>query len=52
MDTIAAIATSHGIGSIAVIRLSGPASLDIAEKLSKKDKLYSQDMHHYALFII
>ncbi len=37
MDTIAAIATSHGIGSIAVIRLSGPTSLDIAKKLSKKD---------------
>ncbi len=37
MDTIAAIATSHGIGSIAVIRLSGPDSLDIAKKLSKKD---------------
>ncbi|HIP29951.1 MAG TPA: tRNA uridine-5-carboxymethylaminomethyl(34) synthesis GTPase MnmE [Sulfurospirillum arcachonense] len=37
MDTIAAIATSHGVGSIAVIRLSGPASLSIAKKLSKKD---------------
>ncbi len=37
MSTIAAIATSHGVGSIAVIRLSGPASLDIAKKLSKKD---------------
>jgi len=37
MDTIAAIATSHGVGSIAVIRLSGPASLDIAKKLSKKE---------------
>ncbi len=37
MDTIVAIATSHGVGSIAVIRLSGPASLDIAKKLSKKD---------------
>lgn len=37
MDTIAAIATSHGVGSIAVIRLSGPASLDIAKKLSHKD---------------
>ncbi len=37
MDTIAAIATSHGVGSIAVIRLSGPNSLDIAKKLSHKD---------------
>jgi len=37
MDTIVAIATSHGIGSIAVVRLSGPISLHIAKKLSKKD---------------
>jgi tRNA modification GTPase len=37
MDTIAAIATSNGVGSIAVIRLSGSASLNIAKKLSKKD---------------
>ena len=36
MDTIAAIATSHGVGSIAVIRLSGPDSLDIAKKLSHR----------------
>lgn len=37
MDTIAAIATSYGVGSIAVVRLSGSNSLDIAKKLSKKD---------------
>jgi tRNA modification GTPase len=37
MDTIAAIATSNGVGSIAVIRLSGPASLSIAQKLSNKE---------------
>ena len=37
MDTIAAIATSHGVGSIAVIRLSGPSSLDIAKKLSHRN---------------
>ncbi len=36
METIAAIATSHGVGSIAVVRLSGPASHDIAKQLSKK----------------
>jgi tRNA modification GTPase len=36
MDTIAAIATSYGVGSIAVVRLSGSNSLDIAKKLSKK----------------
>ncbi|MEA2110530.1 MAG: tRNA uridine-5-carboxymethylaminomethyl(34) synthesis GTPase MnmE [Campylobacterota bacterium] len=32
--TIAAIATAHGVGSIAIIRLSGPLSLDIAKTLS------------------
>jgi tRNA modification GTPase len=37
VDTIAAIATSHGVGSIAVIRLSGPDSLKIAKKLSHKN---------------
>ena len=34
--TIAAIATAHGIGSIAIIRLSGDAALDIAKELSKR----------------
>ncbi len=33
-DTIAAIATPHGIGGIGVIRLSGPESLSIASQLS------------------
>ncbi|MBA1433474.1 MAG: tRNA uridine-5-carboxymethylaminomethyl(34) synthesis GTPase MnmE [Epsilonproteobacteria bacterium] len=36
-DTIAAVATANGIGSIAIIRLSGEAALSIAQKLSKKD---------------
>ncbi|HIC44294.1 MAG TPA: tRNA uridine-5-carboxymethylaminomethyl(34) synthesis GTPase MnmE [Sulfurimonas sp.] len=35
-DTIAAVATAHGIGSISIIRLSGEDSLQIAKKLSKK----------------
>jgi len=35
-DTIAAIATANGIGSIAIIRISGDRALDIASKLSKK----------------
>ncbi|WP_200762148.1 tRNA uridine-5-carboxymethylaminomethyl(34) synthesis GTPase MnmE [Nitrosophilus alvini] len=35
-DTIAAIATAHGIGSIAIVRVSGSNALPIAEKLSKK----------------
>ena len=39
MDTIAAIATAHGIGSISIVRLSGDRAYEIALKLSKKDKL-------------
>ena len=38
-DTIAAIATANGIGSIAIIRLSGDNALEIAKKLSKKETL-------------
>ena len=36
-DTIAAIATSHGIGSIAIVRVSGDKALDIAKKISKRE---------------
>ena len=35
--TISAIATANGIGSIAIIRISGDKALDIAKKLSHKD---------------
>jgi len=35
-DTISAIATANGIGSIAIIRISGDSALEIAKKLSKK----------------
>ncbi|EQB40155.1 tRNA modification GTPase TrmE [Sulfurimonas hongkongensis] len=35
-DTISAIATANGIGSIAIIRISGDSALSIAKKLSKK----------------
>ncbi len=38
-DTIVAIATAHGVGSIAIIRLSGKDSLLIALKISKQTKL-------------
>lgn len=36
-QTIAAIATANGVGSIAIIRISGDRALDIVKKLSKKD---------------
>ncbi len=38
-DTIAAVATAHGIGSIAIIRLSGDRALEIAETLTKRKTL-------------
>ena len=37
-DTICAVATANGIGSIAIVRISGAVALDIAKKLTcKKD---------------
>ncbi|EAL5704117.1 tRNA uridine-5-carboxymethylaminomethyl(34) synthesis GTPase MnmE [Campylobacter jejuni] len=38
-DTIAAIATAHGVGSISIVRLSGQRALEFALKLSHKIKL-------------
>ncbi|EAW7388013.1 TPA: tRNA uridine-5-carboxymethylaminomethyl(34) synthesis GTPase MnmE [Campylobacter jejuni] len=38
-DTIAAIATAHGVGSISIVRLSGKRALEFALKLSHKTKL-------------
>ena len=38
-DTIVAVATANGVGSIAIIRLSGDDVLSIAKKLTKKDTL-------------
>ena len=36
-DTISAVATAHGIGSIAIIRISGNQALSIAKTVSKKN---------------
>ncbi|HEF3343830.1 TPA: tRNA uridine-5-carboxymethylaminomethyl(34) synthesis GTPase MnmE [Campylobacter jejuni] len=38
-DTIAAIATAHGVGSISIVRLTGERALEFALKLSHKTKL-------------
>ena len=38
-DTIVAIATANGIGSISIVRISGNKALDIALKLTKKQEL-------------
>ena len=50
-DTIAAIATAHGVGSIAIVRLSGEQSLTIALKLSQRQALQPRyatltSLHH------
>ena len=37
-DTISAIATANGIGSIAIIRISGDRALEIAKKLTHRDQ--------------
>ena len=52
-DTIVAIATAHGVGSISIVRLSGVDALNIAKKITKKSdfkaryanltKLYDKD---------
>lgn len=52
MDTIAAISTPMGEGAIAIIRLSGPDAVQIADRMykgPKKKKLVSVDSHtiHY-----
>ncbi|MDD3476083.1 MAG: tRNA uridine-5-carboxymethylaminomethyl(34) synthesis GTPase MnmE [Sulfurimonas sp.] len=36
-DTISAIATANGIGSIAIIRISGDRALEIASKITRKE---------------
>ncbi len=38
-DTIAAIATAHGVGSIAIVRLSGFAAYEIACRLCRRETL-------------
>ncbi len=35
-DTIAAVATAGGIGSVAIVRVSGERALDIAKKITKR----------------
>jgi len=50
-DTICAIATANGIGSIAIIRISGDKALSIAKSLSKRESFspryaYLSDIHN------
>ncbi len=45
-DTITAIATPHGVGAISVIRVSGPKSLYVADKIFKGKKKISESQSH------
>ncbi|AJC84356.1 tRNA uridine-5-carboxymethylaminomethyl(34) synthesis GTPase MnmE [Campylobacter peloridis] len=44
-DTIAAIATAHGIGSISIVRISGKQALELALKLTKRTQLKPRYAH-------
>lgn len=45
-DTICAIATPRGSGAIGIIRISGPQSLDIIQRLTRRRTLRPRRMHH------
>ncbi len=47
-DTIAAISTALGVGAISIIRVSGPESTDIVDKIFTKDlkKVKSHTIHY------
>jgi len=52
-DTIAAIATAHGVSSISIIRLSGQDACKIAQTISKKETIFPRkalltSLYHHA----
>jgi tRNA modification GTPase len=49
-NSIAAIATAHGVSSISIIRVSGEASLQIAQKLSHLEKITPRHAHLTSLY--
>lgn len=49
-DTIAAIATAHGIGSIAIVRISGPEAVKLTTALIGDKPLKTRYAHLYSLF--
>jgi len=48
-DTIAAVATASGVGSVAIVRVSGDSALDIAKKVT--DNLGGRGIFGVELFI-
>jgi len=49
-ETIAAIATAHGVGSIAIIRISGEGATAVASKLTGQRPLEDRRAHLYPLY--
>ncbi|MCV3392475.1 tRNA uridine-5-carboxymethylaminomethyl(34) synthesis GTPase MnmE [Campylobacter sp. IFREMER_LSEM_CL2101] len=49
-DTIAAIATAHGVGSISIIRISGEKALELALKITHKKELTPRYAHLCKLY--
>lgn len=48
--TIAAIATAHGVSSIAIVRISGEDALQIARKISHKQEIIPRYAHLTSLY--
>jgi tRNA modification GTPase len=44
-DTICALATAQGVGAIGVIRVSGPQTIDVVQKIFKGKNLHQQPSH-------
>jgi len=49
-NSIAAIATAHGVSSISIIRVSGDAALDIAHKISHLENITPRYAHLTSLY--
>ena len=49
-NSIAAIATAHGVSSISIIRVSGKAALEIAHKISKLQNIIPRHAHLTSLY--
>ena len=49
-NSIAAIATAHGVSSISIIRVSGEAALTIAHKISHLEKIIPRHAHLTSLY--
>ncbi|KYJ87591.1 tRNA uridine-5-carboxymethylaminomethyl(34) synthesis GTPase MnmE [Sulfurovum riftiae] len=49
-NSIAAIATAHGVSSISIIRVSGDAALQIAKKISHLDEIKPRHAHLTSLY--